>query len=47
VLLTLDVGNTNITIGIFEGARLRATWRIATNVERLADEYAVIVLGLL
>jgi type III pantothenate kinase len=47
VLLTLDVGNTNITIGIFEGAQLRATWRIATNVERLADEYAVIVLGLI
>lgn len=47
MLLTLDVGNTNITMGIFEGARLRATWRIATNVERLADEYAVIVLGLL
>jgi type III pantothenate kinase len=47
VLLALDVGNTNITIGLFEGAELRATWRVATNVERLPDEYAVIMHGLL
>ncbi len=47
MLLTLDVGNTNVTIGIFEGAEIRATWRIATDVERLPDEYAVTVLGLL
>jgi type III pantothenate kinase len=47
LLLTLDVGNTNVTIGIFDGAELRATWRIATDVERLPDEYAVTILGLL
>jgi len=47
VLLTLDVGNTNVTIGVFDGARARATWRIATDHERLADEYAVTLLGLL
>jgi type III pantothenate kinase len=47
VLLTLDIGNTNVTIGIFEGDDLRATWRIATDVERLPDEYAVTILGLL
>ena len=47
MLLTLDVGNTNVTIGLFEGEQLRATWRIATDLERLADEYAVTVLGLL
>jgi type III pantothenate kinase len=47
MLLALDVGNTNVTIGIFDGPELRATWRIATDLERLADEYAVMVLGLL
>ena len=47
MLLALDVGNTNVTIGVFEGAAVRATWRIATDLERLPDEYAVTVLGLL
>jgi type III pantothenate kinase len=47
VLLAVDVGNTNITIGLFEGEALRATWRLATDRERLADEYAVILLSLL
>jgi type III pantothenate kinase len=47
LLLTLDVGNTNVTVGVFDGPDIRATWRIGTNVERLADEYAVTILGLL
>jgi len=47
MLLALDVGNTTITIGLFDGERLRTTWRIATDHKRLADEYAVILLGLL
>jgi type III pantothenate kinase len=47
MLLALDVGNTNITAGVFDGERLRARWRIAADVERLADEYAVTLLALL
>jgi type III pantothenate kinase len=47
MLLALDVGNTNITIGVFDGDEIRATFRIATDLERLADEYAVTILGLL
>lgn len=47
MLLALDVGNTNITIGVFRGETLEATWRIATDLERLADEYAVSLLALL
>src|SRR5262245_54239958 len=47
MLLALDVGNTNVTIGIYEGDHVVATWRLATDIERLADEYAVIILGLL
>ncbi len=47
MLLVIDVGNTNITLGLFQGDELHATWRIATDHERLADEYAVILMGLL
>jgi type III pantothenate kinase len=47
MLLALDVGNTNITVGAFDGEKLQARWRIAADVERLADEYAVTVLALL
>jgi type III pantothenate kinase len=47
MLLALDVGNTNITIGIFEGEDLRAHWRVATDQDRLADEYGILLLNLL
>lgn len=47
MLLAIDVGNTTITIGLFDGEGLRATWRIATDHQRLEDEYAVILMGLL
>ena len=47
MLLTIDIGNTTITLGLFEGEDLRATWRIATDHQRLADEYGVLLQGLL
>ena len=47
MLLALDIGNTNVTIGVFAGDEIRATWRVATDIERLSDEYAVSLLGLL
>jgi type III pantothenate kinase len=47
MLLAIDVGNTTITIGLFERDQIRATWRLATDHNRLADEYAVILLSLL
>lgn len=43
MLLCFDIGNTNIKIGVFEGETLRARWRVATDRERLADEYAMLV----
>jgi type III pantothenate kinase len=45
MLLAVDVGNTNITIGIFDGSKLKATWRVATGVHRMPDEYAILLLG--
>lgn len=47
MLIVTDIGNTTITIGLFDRDNLRKTWRIATEHQRLADEYAVIILNLL
>jgi type III pantothenate kinase len=47
VLIVFDVGNSETTIGAFEGDTLRATWRIMTDVPRTADEYAVLLRALL
>ena len=47
MLLALDVGNTTVTIGVFEGEDLRATWRLATDVGRYADEYGLMMTSLL
>ncbi len=47
MLLAIDIGNTNITFGVFEGEQLRATWRMATRVDQMTDEYAALLLNLL
>src|ERR1700704_2987408 len=41
MLLALDVGNTNVTLALFEGERLVADWRVSSYRERTADELAV------
>jgi type III pantothenate kinase len=46
MLLTIDIGNTNITLGSYTGEHLSAHWRIATVHERMSDEYGLILLGL-
>jgi len=47
MLLAIDIGNTDITLGVFEGEELRATWHMATGIHRMADEYAATLLNLL
>ena len=47
MLLVVDIGNTSVHIGVWAGEELRATWRLRTDVERLPDEYAIALLGLL
>jgi type III pantothenate kinase len=47
MLLAIDIGNTDITLGVFDGEKLRATWHMATDIHRLADEYAALLLNLL
>ena len=43
MLLALDVGNTNITIGTFEGTVLRGRWRLRTIKEQTADEWGILL----
>ena len=47
MLLAIDVGNTNIVYGLFDGARLVHQFRVETSRGRTADEYAVVVRQLL
>ena len=47
MLLAIDVGNTNIKYGIFDGARLAASFRVASHVKKTADEYGAVLLNLL
>jgi type III pantothenate kinase len=47
MLLAVDIGNTNVTLGVFEGDLLRATWRMATDINQTGDEYAATLLTLL
>jgi type III pantothenate kinase len=46
MLLTIDVGNTNINIGVFDGKKLKGTWKVTTAVHRMPDEYASLLLNL-
>ena len=48
MILTIDIGNTNITFGVYDnGSTLTYHWRIKTDHGRLADEYGIIMLGLM
>jgi type III pantothenate kinase len=47
MLLTIDIGNTNLTLGLYEGEKLGAHWRLATDNNRMPDEYGLQFLGLL
>jgi type III pantothenate kinase len=46
MLLTIDVGNSNTVLGVFEGASLLAHWRLTTRREQTADEYGILVRNL-
>jgi type III pantothenate kinase len=46
MLLAIDVGNTNIVLGVFDGEQLIHSWRLATMRERTADEIGILVTHL-
>ncbi len=47
MLLTIDVGNTNITVGVFDKEELKLTFRLMTNAPRTSDEFGLSMLELL
>ena len=47
MLLIIDLGNTNLTLGLFHENDLVAHWRLATDATRMPDEYGLQLLGLL
>ncbi len=47
MLLTIDIGNTNTVLGVFDGDRLADSWRVRTNPHSTADELSLLFRGLL
>jgi len=43
MLLAIDIGNSNIVLGVYEGKKLVTHWRLQTDAERTADEYGVLI----
>jgi len=46
MLLAIDIGNTNIVLGIFQAQELKNSWRVSTRRDQTADEYAVLCSNL-
>ncbi len=46
MLLAVDIGNTNIVFGLFDGDALKIDWRVETRVDRTGDEYAALLKAL-
>lgn len=47
MLLCIDIGNTNITIGLYEGDKLGPRWRLATIHDRMPDEFGIQLISLI
>ena len=47
MILVSDIGNTNITVGLFEGDKKIITWRLTSDSNRSCDEYGIILAGLI
>ena len=47
MLLAIDIGNTNITIGVYSGDNLGPRWRFSAELEKMPDEYGTLILSLL
>lgn len=47
MLLAIDIGNTNIVLGVFENNKLQGKWRISTDLKKTSDEYRIIIESLL
>ncbi len=46
MILTMDVGNTNIKVALFEGSEMQKYWRVSTSRTYTSDEYGLLLSGL-
>jgi type III pantothenate kinase len=46
MFLAIDIGNTNITLGLYKKEKLGPCWRLATSLEKMPDEYGALMLNL-
>ncbi len=47
MLLAIDIGNTHVVLGLYQGAKLEVSWRLQSDLQRTVDEYALEILGLI
>ncbi len=47
MILAVDIGNTNIVIGVYDGDNIAGSWRMVTRSEKTSDEYGIFILNLL
>lgn len=47
MILTVDIGNSNIVIGVYHGDNLLGSWRMVTRSEKTSDEYGIFIINLL
>ena len=47
MLMRIDIGNTNISLGVYDGEKLGPCWRVSTDHQRMPDEYGLQIDGLL
>ena len=47
MLLAIDIGNTNIKYGVFDGDNLKSSFRVSSRMQKTADEYGSVLVGLL
>ena len=46
MILTLDIGNTNIKTALFDGSEMVKYWRLSTNITNTSDEYGITIMNL-
>ncbi|MFA9424383.1 MAG: type III pantothenate kinase [Sedimentibacter sp.] len=47
MILVVDIGNTNIVVGVYDGDDIVGSWRMVTRSEKTSDEYGIFILNLL
>jgi type III pantothenate kinase len=47
MILAVDIGNTNIVVGVYDGDKLAGSWRMVTRSEKTSDEYGISIVNLL